>query len=307
MTARDEARPTRESEASSRGLDLTDMGTLKRLLLAHGIAPNKGLGQHLLISRKALTAVVRAAELTPDDEVLEIGAGTGVLTRELAERVRRVAAVEVDRAMLPVLRETTAEYPNVEVLARNVLDVDPTEVFGDRPYKLVANLPYYITSLILRHLLESANPPRMLVMMVQREVAERLVAPPGELSLLALSVRFYGTPAIVGYVPPTAFYPPPRVESAVVRVDLHPRPLLTGEARESFFRLIHSGFAEKRKQLHNSLERNLRASKEEVSAWLAAADIAPTRRAQTLTMDEWLRLACAVLEEQHGDAASAQG
>ena len=269
--------------------DLTDMGTLKRLLERHGIFPNKGLGQHLLISRRALNAVVAAADLTPDDSVLEVGAGPGVLTRELAQRARRVVAVELDRAVLPVLRETTAGLANVEIIPRNLLEVAPEEVFGDAPYKLVANLPYYITSLILRYLLESANPPRVLVVMVQREVAERLVAAPGEMSLLALSVQFYGTPRIVAYVPATAFYPPPKVDSAVVRVDLHPAPLLDA-ARDRFFELIHAGFAEKRKQLHNSLARHLADPRETVDRWLSEAWIDPMRRPQTLSLEEWLRL-----------------
>lgn len=270
--------------------DLTDMGTLKRLLARHGIAPNKGLGQHLLISRRALNAVVAAAELAPDDSVLEVGAGPGVLTRELAQRARRVVAVELDRAVLPVLRETTAGLDNVEIIPRNLLEVRPEVVFGDEPYKLVANLPYYITSLILRYLLESANPPRVLVVMVQREVAERLVAGPGEMSLLALSVQFYGVPRIVSYVPATAFYPPPRVDSAVVRVDLHAAPPLDAAAAEMFFELIHAGFAEKRKQLHNTLARHLSAPRETISRWLVAAEVDPMRRAQTLSLDEWLRL-----------------
>lgn len=272
------------------GGDLTDLGTLKRLLARHGITPNKGLGQHLLVSRRALNAVVGAADLSPDDSVLEVGAGPGVLTLELAQRARRVVAVELDRAVLPVLRETTAGLPNVEIIARNLLEVEPDQVFGSAPYKLVANLPYYITSLILRYLLESANPPRVLVVMVQREVAERLVAGPGEMSLLALSVQLYGTPRIISYVPATAFFPPPKVDSAIVRVDLHAAPLLDGAASELFFELIHAGFAQKRKQLHNSLTRTLGVSRETIDRWLAEGAIDPMRRAQTLSMDEWLRL-----------------
>jgi 16S rRNA (adenine1518-N6/adenine1519-N6)-dimethyltransferase len=271
--------------------DLTDLGTLKRLLARHGISLNKGLGQHLLTSRKALNAVVGAADLTPDDRVLEVGAGPGVLTRELAQRARRVVAVELDRALLPVLRETTADLLNVEIVPRNLLEVQPEEVFGTEPYKLVANLPYYITSLILRHLLGSANPPRVLVVMVQREVAERLVAGPGEMSLLALSVQIYGMPRIITYVPATAFFPPPQVESAVVRVDLHPAPLLDATTTEQFFALIHAGFAEKRKQIHNSLARHLDAPRETISRWLAEGEIDPMRRAQTLSLEEWVRLA----------------
>ncbi len=270
--------------------DLTDLGTLKRLLARHGVIPNKGLGQHLLISRRALNAVVAAADLAPDNSVLEVGAGPGVLTRELAQRARRVVAVELDRVVLPMLRETTADLKNVEIIPRNLLEVRPEEVFGAEPYKLVANLPYYITSLILRYLLESANPPRVLVVMVQREVAERLVAGPGQMSLLALSVQFYGVPQIVTYVPATAFYPPPRVDSAVVRVDLHPAPLLDATISELFFEMIHAGFAEKRKQLHNSLTRHLDTPHETIERWLAEGEIDPMRRPQTLSLEEWLRL-----------------
>jgi 16S rRNA (adenine1518-N6/adenine1519-N6)-dimethyltransferase len=286
------------SPAPSFDGDLTDLGTLKRLLARYGISLNKGLGQHLLTSRKALDTVVDAADLTPDDRVLEVGAGPGLLTRELAQRARLVVAVELDRAILPVLRETTADLPNVEIIPRNLLEVEPEEVFGAEPYKLVANLPYYITSLILRHLLESANAPRVLVVMVQREVAERLVASPGEMSLLALSVQIYGTPRIVTYVPATAFFPPPRVDSAVVRVDLHPAPLLDDATTEQFFALIHAGFAEKRKQLHNTLARHLDVSHETVSRWLAEGEIDPMRRAQTLSLEEWLRLARIVQAEE---------
>jgi 16S rRNA (adenine1518-N6/adenine1519-N6)-dimethyltransferase len=287
--------PPDERQPSTAAPDLTDIGTLKRLLARHGIAPNKSFGQHLLISRRALEAVLAAAELTPEDSALEVGAGTGVLTVRLAERARRVVAVELDRHMLPVLRETTAPFPNVEILPRDLLTVRPEEVFGSAPYKLVANLPYYITSLTLRHFLEANNPPRRLVVMVQAEVAERMVAAAGGLSLLSLSVQFYGHPSIVARVPAGAFYPPPKVDSAVVRIDLFAEPPLVGEARERFFALAHAGFAEKRKQLHNNLVRHLDVSREQARAWLDAAGVDPTRRAQTLSVEEWLALTRASL------------
>jgi 16S rRNA (adenine1518-N6/adenine1519-N6)-dimethyltransferase len=215
----------------------------------------------------------------------------------LAERARRVVAVELDRHMLPVLRETTAPFPNVEIIPRDLLTVQPEEVFGSAPYKLVANLPYYITALTLRHFLEARNPPRRLVVMVQAEVAERMTATAGGLSLLSLSVQFYGRPSIVARVPPGAFFPPPKVDSAVVRIDLFAEPPLAGAACARFFALAHAGFAEKRKQLHNNLARHLEAPREEVWAWLEAAGIDPTRRAQTLGVEEWLALTRASLAE----------
>ena len=277
--------------------DLTDRGTLKRLLQRHGLRPSKSFGQHLLVSRPALDQIVAAADLQPSDSVLEVGAGTGVLTVELAQRAQRVVAVELDRAILPVLRETTRRFKNVEVIPRDLLAVQPVEVFGDAPYKLVANLPYYITALTLRHFLEAANPPRLLVVMVQREVAERMSAAPGDLSLLGLSVQFYGTPRIVARVPADAFYPPPQVDSAVVRVDLYPEPPLSGAERDRFFGIAHAGFAEKRKQIHNSLARNLHVAQTTVAGWLSEAGIDPMRRAETLSLDEWLRLTRIVRDE----------
>ncbi len=278
--------------------DLTDIGALRALLRRHGVErTNKGLGQHLLISRKALDAVVEAAELSPDDNVLEVGAGTGVLTVELARRSRRVVAVEMDRAILPVLREVVDPFPNVEIIPRDLLTVLPEEVFGEQPYKFVANLPYYITAMILRHILEARNRPTRVVVMVQREVAERMTAAPGEMNLLGLSAQFYGTPHIVAQVPKTAFYPPPKVDSAVVRLDLFPEPPLEGASREFFFSLARAGFAEKRKQLHNSLERNLHLAPEQVMGWLATCAIDPERRAQSLSLEEWLALTQAALAD----------
>jgi 16S rRNA (adenine1518-N6/adenine1519-N6)-dimethyltransferase len=275
----------------ARSINLANADEVRALLRRHGLLrANKALGQHLLVSRSALRAVVSAAELAPDDSALEVGAGHGALTVELARRARRVVAVELDRAILPVLRETTAPYANVEIIERNLLDVWPEEVFGAEAYKLVANLPYYITAATLRHFLEARNPPHLLVVMVQREVAERMVASSGDMSLLSLSVQFYGAPRIVAHVPASAFYPPPKVESAIVRVDLHASPPLSTEARDWFFTLAHAGFAEKRKQIHNSLARHLDVDPEHIQRWLSAAGIDPARRAQTLSVEDWTRL-----------------
>lgn len=270
--------------------DLTNLGILKQVLRRHGVRPSKSFGQNFLVDRDILDAILTAADVQPDENALEVGAGTGVLTIELAKRARRVVAVEIDRGILPVLEETTATFPNVEIIPRDLLDVQPAEVFGEEPYKLVANLPYYITALTLRHFLEASNPPRRLVIMVQKEVAERIAAEPGDMSLLGLSVQFYGVPTIVARVPAASFYPSPQVDSAIVRIDLRPEPPLAGAARDRLFALATAGFGEKRKQLHNSLTRNLHVPGETVHRWLAAADIEPTRRAETLSVDDWVRL-----------------
>jgi 16S rRNA (adenine1518-N6/adenine1519-N6)-dimethyltransferase len=222
--------------------------------------------------------------------VLEVGAGTGVLTRELAKEARRVVAVELERDMLALLAKTTSHLRNVELVARNMLFLDPVECFGQSPYKLVANLPYYITAPTFRHFLESANAPRMLVVMVQMEVAQRIVAEPGDLSILGVSVQFYGQPRIMAQVPADAFYPAPKVESAILRVDVNAHIPLSHEERDRFFRVVQAGFSERRKQLHNSLTHGLHRKNEEVRAWLEAASVDASRRAETVSIEEWLRL-----------------
>jgi 16S rRNA (adenine1518-N6/adenine1519-N6)-dimethyltransferase len=271
-------------------LDLTNMHELRRLLFAHHMRPNKSFGQNFLVDRSALMRIVKAAEIDASDTILELGAGTGVLTRELARRAGRVVAVELERDMLELLAETTAGYTHVELLARNLLYVDPAEVFGHTPYKLVANLPYYITAPTFRHFLESSNPPRLIVVMLQYEVAQRIVAGPGDLSLLGVSVQFYGRPEIIARVPASSFYPAPKVDSAILRIDVNPQVPLTHEERESFFRVVQGGFSARRKQLHNSLTHGLHRKNEEIRSWLAAANIDASRRAETLSIEEWLRL-----------------
>ncbi len=270
--------------------DLTNIRTLRQLLARHHMRPNKSFGQNFLVDRGVLDKIVEAAELGPDDEVLEVGAGTGVLTRELARQARRVVAVEIERDMLALLRETTADYHNIELIARNLLFLDPTEAFEQRGYKLVANLPYYITAPTFRHFLESANPPRLLVVMVQLEVAQRIIAKPGDLSLLAVSVQFYGQPSIVARVPAQAFYPAPKVDSAILRIDVHSQVALAPAERDGFFRVVQAGFSARRKQLHNALTSGLHVKNEQVRAWLAEAGIDAGRRAETLSIDEWLHL-----------------
>jgi 16S rRNA (adenine1518-N6/adenine1519-N6)-dimethyltransferase len=234
--------------------------------------------------------IVEAAEIAPTDTILEVGAGTGVLTRELARRAQRVVAVEIEYDMLTLLKETTGAFANVELVARNLLLLNPVELFDQAPYKLVANLPYYITAPTFRHFLENANPPTLLVVMVQWEVAQRIIAEPGDLSLLGVSVQFYGRPRIVVRVPAESFYPAPKVDSAILRIDVQPQATLTQEERDRFFRVVQAGFSERRKQLHNALTRGLHYKNDIVRGWLAAASIDASRRAETLSIDEWLRL-----------------
>lgn len=260
------------------------------LLRAYGLHPSKGLGQNFLIDPAALERVVAAAEIPADAEVLEVGAGLGSLTRYLAVAARRVVAVELDSLMFPALRSVLERYKNVTLVQGDVLEQDPAQLMDADGYWVVANIPYYITSAIIRHLLEAEKKPARMVLTVQREVAQRICALPGDMSLLALSVQVYGAPSIAARIPAGAFYPPPKIDSAVVRVDLYPQPVIPTASLETFFRLAKGGFSQKRKMLRNTLASALRWEPARASALLQAADIDPTRRAETLSLPEWAAL-----------------
>lgn len=267
--------------------------SIRRTLIQLGLEPQKSLGQNFMVAPQALRRMAEAAALSPDDAVLEIGAGLGALTDLLAERARRVVAVEVDGRFIPYLRRRYAHAPHVEVVHADILACDVAHLMGADAgaYKALGNLPYYITSAILRHLLENPAPPRLLVVTVQREVAERLTAAPGAMSLLAVSVQFYGKPRIVARLKAGSFYPPPEVESAIVRVDPHAEgPPLPPQETERFFRIVRAGFSQPRKQLRNSLAAALLLKTEQVEDWLTAAGVDPRRRAESLALEEWLAL-----------------
>ncbi|MCZ7551418.1 MAG: 16S rRNA (adenine(1518)-N(6)/adenine(1519)-N(6))-dimethyltransferase RsmA [Anaerolineales bacterium] len=264
------------------------------LLRRYGLRPHKNLGQNFLVDEAALQKITQAAEIQPDETVLEIGPGLGGLTRHLARAARRVVCVELDRALIPILEDQLQDYPNVELVQGDILKLDLRALVGgaaDEPgYLVVANIPYYITSTLLRKLLETAAPPRRLALTVQRAVAERACATAGELSLLGLSVQVYGRAQIVAHIPAGAFYPPPKVDSAVIRADLYPEPVVARERLPLFFRLAKAGFAQKRKTLRNSLAGGMHWQAQGAAEILAAAEIDPMRRAETLSLDEWRRL-----------------
>ena len=263
---------------------------IRALLERHGLRPRKGFGQNFLRDARYLRRVVDAADLTPEDTVVEVGPGLGHLTRELAARVGRVVAVEIDHGLAAILRESLAPLTNVTLVESDVLETDVPELVGGQPYKLVANLPYYITSPVLRHFIEeSPVHPSLVVVMVQREVAERMIAKPGDQNLLAISVQVFGNPRVVTFVPAQAFYPTPRVDSAVVRIDVFEKPRVEADL-ETFFRVVHAGFSQARKQIHNSLSQRLSLPGEEVTAALQVAGVDPKRRPQTLNIEEWDRL-----------------
>ncbi|OGO06172.1 MAG: ribosomal RNA small subunit methyltransferase A [Chloroflexi bacterium RBG_13_56_8] len=271
------------------------------LLKRYDIRPSKGLGQNFLIREGVVERILEASELSPQDLVLEVGAGLGLLTRRLAERASAVVAVELDRKMVPILADTLQGAANVHIVQADILQVDPPQLMvrelalpdmGSLRYKVVANLPYYITSAVLRHLLDTKVRPERLVVMVQKEVAQRIVASAGDLSLLAISVQVFGMPEIITSIPASAFYPRPKVDSALLRVCVYEEPRVPEEEIASFFRVVRAGFGQKRRQLHNSLMHNLHLPHDAVLAALHQANIAPARRPQTLEVEEWVRLAC---------------
>jgi 16S rRNA (adenine1518-N6/adenine1519-N6)-dimethyltransferase len=242
-----------------------------------------------------LGRIVVAADLAPSDIVVEVGAGTGTLTRLLAEQAGRVVALELDDGLVRILREELAELANVEIRHCDVLSFSTAE-FPHQGFKVVGNLPYYNTSAVLRHFLERVPRPHSMVVTVQREVADRIVARPGQMSLLAVSVQFYGQPRIVARVAAGAFYPTPKVDSAVVRIDVGEGTrawLEEGTDEAEFFRVVRAGFSQKRKMLRNSLSAGLGLSTASVGALLDEAGVDARRRAETLSLEEWVAVAAA--------------
>ncbi len=257
------------------------------LLRAYGLRPNKRLGQNFLQDPAILENITRLAEITPEDTVLEIGAGLGSLTRHLARVARQVVAVEIDERFIPVLRLVLNDYTNIRILQGDILEIPPAEIVQTSPYLVVANIPYYITSALLRHLLESHPQPTRVVLTLQKEVAERICAPQGKMSLLALSVQIYGKAETVARIPAGAFYPTPKVDSAVVRLIPYPEPRLPSHLLEDLFRLAKAGFSQKRKTLRNALAAGLGIAPARAADLLHAAGIDPRRRAETLSLREW--------------------
>ncbi len=259
---------------------------IRTLLKELGLRPHKGFGQNFLINEHILTRIIEAGDVGPDDVVLEIGPGLGHLTHHLAARAARVVAIEIDRGLVQALRKTFQRTPSVEIVEQDALKVEPASLVGDHPYKVIANLPYYITSAALRHFLEAERRPVLLVVMVQREVAYRILAPPGDLNLLAISVRVYGKPRLIARVPASAFYPRPKVDSIVLRIDVLDHPAIDVPP-DKFFKVGSAGFAMPRKQIHNALAQRIWMPAGSAQEVLRAAGIDPSRRAQTLSIPEW--------------------
>jgi 16S rRNA (adenine1518-N6/adenine1519-N6)-dimethyltransferase len=260
------------------------------LLKKYGLKPHKGLGQNFLQDPIALENIASAAQIQPTDTVLEIGPGLGSLTRYLAAAAKEVVAVELDQHLLPPLKSVLAPYQNVRVIHGDILELSPADLIPEPGYIVAANIPYYITSVLIRHLLESDSKPRRVVLTIQKEVARRICETPGDMSLLALSVQVYGEPHIAAHIPAEAFFPSPNVDSSVLVIDMHPVPRIPRDLLGTFFKLIKAGFSQKRKTLRNSLSSGLSISPIQAAGLLERSDIDPQRRAETLSIEEWQRL-----------------
>jgi len=254
-------------------------------------APNKSLGQHWLRDRDVLAHIADCAELTADDTVLEIGPGLGTLTSELLRRSHGVVAVEFDAELA---RKLPAQFPgkNLQVIQSDILSFDLSQLPAG--YKVVANVPYYITSKIVQLLMTSANKPSVAVLLVQKEVAERLAAQPGDMSILAISAQLFAEVTLGDVVPAEFFTPPPKVDSQVVILRTRTQPLLTSVSEKEFFRVVKAGFSAKRKKLRSSLAGGLGIPKDTAETLLRQANIDPETRAESLSLDQWQQLAALV-------------
>ena len=284
-------------------MKLASPRTIKELLAKYGVKPNKILGQNFLIDKNILKKIVDTADLTPLDIVLEVGPGIGTLTQELAKNAGRVIAIEKDKVMVEAMRETLAGLDNVKIIQGDALKIFNFQfsIFNQFPksqfsnYKVVANIPYYLTSNLIRNLLENKNPPQEIILLIQKEVAQRICSKPPNMSLLAVSVQFYAEPKIISYVSKNCFLPAPKIDSAIIKIT--PRApgsqkfLRARGSQEFFFKVVRAGFSQPRKQLAGNLSKKLKIERKKVNDWLLKNKINPAQRAETLSVGDWENLA----------------
>jgi len=281
-------------------IDFLDSLTLlyRQLLRQFGVKPKKSLGQHFLVDEAILEHILSAAEISPGELVVEVGPGLGMLTYGLAKRGAKVMAIEIDSKLVALLKKRLAAFPDVQIIHADILKVIPRQLLQNnltasalfRGYKVVANLPYYITSPVLRHFFEAPLRPSAMVVMVQKEVGEAIAATPGKMSLLSVRTQFYSKPTIISYVPAASFYPPPKVDSVILRLDVYPQPPIEVADVAGFFDMVIRGFSSPRKQLRNSLAHSLEMLPSQVASLLEQAGIDGKRRAETLSLEEWREL-----------------
>ncbi|MCK5044248.1 ribosomal RNA small subunit methyltransferase A [Candidatus Parcubacteria bacterium] len=263
-------------------MDLCSKKDIVGLLKKYETAPIKYFGQNFLVNRGVVEKIT--AKTTQKDIVLEVGPGIGVITQELAKKARQVIAVEKSREMIEILKETLEETKNVKVVREDILELNLQSLVSN--YKVVANLPFYLTSPVIRKFLEAENRPESMVLMMQKEVAQRICSRPPRMNLLAVSVQFYSQPKIMSYVSRGSFYPMPKVNSAIIEII----PCFTPKLPKEFFKIVKAGFSHPRKQLVNNLSGGLNLPKEKTASWLSENNIKPNQRAETLSLDDWKNL-----------------
>lgn len=280
-------------------MDLTQRQTIKDLLEKYQAPPKKLMGQNFLADRGVLLSILEAAQLQKEDAVIEIGPGIGTLTKELAQQVKKVIAIEKDHRMVSILQETLSGHHNVEIINEDALVALGRYTKTIKDYKVVANIPYYMTSFLIRSLLEATNQPSHIILMVQKEIAQRICAKPPHMSLLSVSVQYYGNPHLFSPVKKESFWPSPKVDSAILAIEPKNTP---HPDNDLFFEVVKAGFSHPRKQLVNNLsvlkdQNGIILDKHRISQWLLENQINPRQRAQTLSIDDWARLVRVVSNE----------
>jgi 16S rRNA (adenine1518-N6/adenine1519-N6)-dimethyltransferase len=276
-------------------IDITSPAQLMDLFRRHGFRPKKRFGQNFLVDRNIVGKVLDAADIREGDSILEVGPGAGTLTLAIAQRGARIVAVEVDRGLIAILQEVLSGHPNAQVVNADILGLNMrrflADHFGPAKVKIVGNLPYYITSPIITAVIEARTQVEHIVLMVQKEVAERLRASPGtkDYGSMSVYVQFYSEPEIIAHVSKNVFLPPPEISSAIVRLNVRSRPPVEVPSDEGFFDVVHCAFGQRRKTLLNSLADcpALGLSKQQVADVLHGANIDPSRRAETLSLQEF--------------------
>jgi len=264
---------------------------VKKTLRHSGLKARKGLGQHFLVDETVLSTIISAAELSSKDFVIEIGPGLGILTTELAQNAGSVIAIEVDYKLASRLKQKLSYLHNITIINKDILKTELSDLIKKKnSYKVVANIPYYITSPILSYFMETSLKPSLMVVMVQKEVGKNIVAEPGEMTALSISLQVYSKPRIIAYVPSQSFYPPPKVDSVIVRFDMLPEPAIKVDNINNFLTFVRCGFRSPRKQLRNSLAQGLRIKQSETALLLTKASIDSQRRPETLNLNEWQKL-----------------
>jgi len=271
-------------------MNLASKKAIQNLLKKYQGRPLKRLGQNFLIDKRVIKKLIRAVELQPKDIILEIGPGIGTLTIELAKKVKKVVAIEKDLKMVEILKETLKDYENVEIVKGDILKTQNSKLKTIN-YKVAGNLPFYLTAPVIRKFLELPEVrPRAMVLVIQKEVGQRICAKPPQMSILAVSVQFYAKSEIISYVSKKSFWPRPKVDSAILRIT---PPINTDRKlinADLFFRIVKAGFSHPRKQLINNLLKELKPDREKVKDWLLKNNIRPSQRAETLTVKDWTSL-----------------